>query len=77
MHDGHESLKDISPNEHENEKSPFFPSKGKELDFELFFLPTQIVRCLIYTLKSDRTSLPEVLEEKSAVCFLPRPCLCG
>lgn len=37
VHDGHESLKDISLNEHENEKSPFFPSKGKELDFELFY----------------------------------------
>lgn len=39
--------------------------------------PTPRFRYFIYILKSDRSKLPEFLEEKSAVCFLPSPCLCG
>lgn len=38
--------------------------------------PTQIFSYIICILKSDRSRLPECLEEKSAACFLPSPCLC-
>lgn len=43
-----------------------FPPKGNQS------------RYLTYIgLKSERSRLPEFLEEKSAVCFLPSPCFCG
>lgn len=57
-------------------KSPFFPSKGKELDF-CIITSVQIFGCIVCILKNYRIKLPEFLEEKSAVCFLPRPCLCA